>query len=203
MRIFNPDGTEAEMCGNGARCIALYMGRVESKIETKAGIISSKVNGERERIKLTDPKNLSLDTPLKINNRVLHVNFIDTGVPHVGVFVQGLEAIEVVSLGRKLRYHQRFAPKGTNANFIEVLDNHSIKIRTYERGVEDETLACGTGTVASALLFALKNNARDKINVYTRSKEVLRVYFKKQGSKFSDVWLEGKARLVFKGEAKL
>jgi diaminopimelate epimerase len=83
------------------------------------------------------------------------------------------------------------------------LDNHSIKIRTYERGVEDETLACGTGTVASALLFALKNNARDKINVYTRSKEVLRVYFKKQGSKFSDVWLEGKARLVFKGEAKL
>jgi len=206
MRIFNPDGSEAQMCGNGARCVALFtslkrkMQSAKPKIETKAGIIESRVNGDNTRIKLTEPKDLKLDIPIRLSNRTLHVNFINTGVPHTVIFVEGIDEIDVCGIGRSIRYHKKFSPSGTNVNFVEVSSRESVKIRTYERGVEDETLACGTGAVASVLVFALKNNTRDKINVYTKSKEILGVYFKKQDSKFSNVWLEGRVRLVFKGE---
>lgn len=224
MRIFNADGSEAQMCGNGARCVALYVagrplhvpGKVS--IQTKAGIIESKVNGDnvnpftntkdlREKhkicngvkIKLTDPKDIKLDVPITVNGRKIKVNFVDTGVPHVVVFVQGLDKIDALNLGRSIRNHKRFSPRGTNVNFVEVLKSDSIKIRTYERGVEDETLACGTGSVASALIFALKTATEDKINVQTKGKEILQVYFKKQGSKLNDVWLAGKAKMVCQG----
>jgi len=200
MRIFNADGSEAEMCGNGARCIALYMGRKSVDIETKAGIIEAKVNLNKVRIKLTDPRDMKFDIPVKINARDLKVNFVDTGVPHAVVFVEGLDKINVSELGRLLRYHEKFAPRGTNVNFVEALDKSSFKIRTYERGVEDETLACGTGTVASTLIFALKTGSGSKIRAHTKGEEILTVYFKKRGNKFSDVWLEGKAEIVCKGE---
>lgn len=206
MRIFNADGSEAEMCGNGARCTALFKSKVKNKkakikIETKAGIIASETNGENVKVRLTDPKGLKLDIPLKLNNRSLRVNFINTGVPHVVIFVQGLDNIDVVGIGRRVRYHRRFFPAGTNVNFIEVLDRDLIKIRTYERGVESETFACGTGSAAAALISGLKlKNITGKINVLTKSGEALKVYFDKEKNKFSNVWLEGKARLVYKGE---
>jgi diaminopimelate epimerase len=200
MRIFNADGSEAEMCANGSRCVALYLGRKNLKIETKAGIIETKVKAKNVRIKLTDPRDIKFDIPLKINARDLKVNFVDTGVPHAVVFVEGLDKINVSQLGRLLRYHEKFAPRGANVNFVEALDKNSFKIRTYERGVEDETLACGTGTVASTLIFALKTGSGNKIRAHTRGEEILTVYFKKQGNKFSDVWLEGKAGIVYKGE---
>jgi diaminopimelate epimerase len=214
MRIFNPDGSEAEMCGNGSRCVSLWLkskiphlsaGRKNQKsrifkIETKAGIIESGVNGNNIKIKLTGPKDIKLDIPVKINNRTLRVNFINTGVPHTVIFAEGLDKIDVFSLGRRIRYHRKFAPAGTNVDFVEVLDNDSIKIRTYERGVEDETLACGTGAVASALTFSLKTNATEKINVETKSTEVLTVYFSRGGNKFNNVWLQGKAQSVFVGK---
>lgn len=203
MRIFNADGSEAEMCGNGARCIALYVGSCCKKIETKAGLIESKVNKNNVKIKLTNPTGIKLNIPLKINTRrPLKVNFINTGVPHTVVFVNGIEKIDVVNLGRQIRYHKDFSPKGTNVNFVEILNNNSILIRTYERGVEDETLACGTGSVASALLYAIRNTqyANPVINVHTRSGEVLKVYFDRINNHFRSVWLEGKARIVYKGE---
>ena len=199
MRIFNADGSEAQMCGNGARCIALYIGRKSIDIETKAGIIEAKVNANRVRIKLTDPKDIKFDIPVKLNARNLKVNFVDTGVPHAVIFVEGLDKINVSQIGRFLRYHEKFAPRGTNVNFVEVLSKDSFKIRTYERGVEDETLACGTGTVASTLIFALKTGSGNKIRAYTKGEEILTVYFKKRGNKFSDVWLQGRASIVFKG----
>lgn len=199
MRIFNADGSEAEMCGNGARCVAQYMGRKNIKIETKAGIIKAQVRGDNVKIKLTEPKNIKLNIPVKINNRLLRVNFINTGVPHAVVFVEGLDKIDVCGLGRQIRFHKSFAPAGTNVNFIEVLNNNYIKIRTYERGVENETLACGTGSAASALVFVLKSGVDDKINVHTKSGEVLKVYFEKEKDKFGGVWLEGKARIVYSG----
>ena len=130
----------------------------------------------------------------------MRVNFINTGVPHTVIFAEGLDKIDVFSLGRRIRYHRKFAPAGTNVDFVEVLDNDSIKIRTYERGVEDETLACGTGAVASALTFSLKTNATEKINVETKSTEVLTVYFSRGGNKFNNVWLQGKAQSVFVGK---
>ncbi|MBM3255338.1 MAG: diaminopimelate epimerase [Candidatus Omnitrophica bacterium] len=198
MRIFNADGSEAQMCGNGSRCVAFWL--KAKRIETKAGIIEARVAAGNVKIKLTSPKGLRLDMPVEINKRKLRINFIDTGVPHAVIFTQGLDKINVSSLGRAIRYHAKFAPAGTNANFIEVLDKDSISIRTYERGVEDETLACGTGTVASALVFALKSGACAKVNVHTRSKEVLKVYFERRDKEFSNIWLEGSTRVVFKGE---
>jgi diaminopimelate epimerase len=194
MRIFNPDGSEAEMCGNGARCSVLYVGRRNTKLETKAGIIQSQLKGNSVKIKLTEPKDLKLNLPIKVNNRTLQVNFINTGVPHTVIFVADLDKIDVINLGRQIRFHKRFAPQGTNVDFVEALSNKSIKIRTYERGVEDETLACGTGIVASALITNYQ-----KINVHTKSGEILKVYFDKIGDKFRNVWLEGKAKIVYKG----
>jgi len=202
MHIFNPDGSEAEMCGNGAHCAVSYLGKSNVKIETKAGIIEGKFDKEKVRIKLSDPGNLKLDLPIKINNRLLHVNFINTGVPHTVIFVEALDKIEVVNLGRQIRFHKKFMPAGTNVDFVEVLDFGSIKIRTYERGVEDETLACGTGSVASALItnLKLKTKSFGKINVQTKSGEILKVYFNRMDNYFRNVWLEGKAKTVYKGE---
>lgn len=205
MRIFNADGSEASMCGNGARCAALYFSRQcravhTPQIETKAGIIESRVNGDNVNIKLTEPRDIRLDIPLKVSGRSLRVNFINTGVPHAVIFVCGLNAIDVKTLGRQIRFHRLFHPAGANVDFIEALSNNSLKIRTYERGVEDETLACGTGSVAGALILALKTGAGSKILVHTKGKEVLKVYFRREKEKFRDVCLEGKARIVGKGE---
>ena len=218
IRIFNADGSEASMCGNGARCVALYVSRSphptahssQIKIETKVGLIESQVMGDNVKIKLTDPRDIRLNMPIKVNNRLLRVNFINTGVPHTVIFSEGLDEMDVFNLGRAIRFHKIFSPAGTNVDFVEVLGTNSLAIRTYERGVEDETLACGTGSVAAALIF----NAQllslptgqagavscQKINVYTKSAETLEVYFKKKDSRFSDVWLKGKAKIVYKGE---
>jgi len=226
MRIFNADGSEAEMCGNGARCLALYSARKQRtenrkqkkiNIETKAGIIESVVEAGNVKIKLTDPKDIKTDIPLKVNNRNIKVNFINTGVPHTVVFVEGIEKIDVVSIGKSIRYHNKFAPAGTNVDFVEIINKDSIRVRTYERGVEDETLACGTGSVASALIYAVRCTLRNEksplcppftkggmgdlqVNVYTKGGEILKVYFDKAGSKFYNIWLEGKASIVYEGE---
>ncbi len=204
MRIFNADGSEAQMCGNGARCIALYKAKSKKqkakiKIETKAGIIDSEINGDSVKIKLTNPKAIKLDVPVKVGGRQIKVNFINTGVPHAVIFTQGLEKIDILPLGRALRYHKEFSPCGTNVDFIEILSSNSIRIRTYERGVEDETLACGTGSVAAALIFSLKTGAGGKVFVHTQSGEILKVYFKKSGERFIDVWLEGKTKKAYEG----
>lgn len=211
MRIFNSDGSEAQMCGNGARCVVLFTAlkrktyTAKLDIETKAGIIKSEVKDNLVKIKLTDPKSIKLDIPLVLNSRSIRVNFINTGVPHAVIFVEGISKIDVQNLGSLIRFHRVFKPQGTNVNFVEVIDNHNIRIRTYERGVEGETLACGTGSVAAALITSckLQTNGQDQINVHTQGKEILQVYFKKSEAKFFDVWLQGKAERVFKGEIAL
>jgi diaminopimelate epimerase len=215
MRIFNADGSEAQMCGNGARCVALYKSteyRVQStelKIETKAGIIETKLQGDLVKIKLTDPKDLKLNIPIKVNSRLLRVNFINTGVPHAVIFSESLDKIDVFNLGRAIRFHQKFSPAGANVDFVEISGRNSLAIRTYERGVEDETLACGTGSVAAALVasYQLSHACRQagavscqQFNVHTKSKERLKVYFDKINNGFKNVWLEGRAKIVYKGE---
>jgi len=200
MRIFNADGSEAEMCGNGARCAALFRGRRKGKILTQAGVINTKLSGTLVKIQLTSPKGIKLDIPLEVNGRAMKVNFINTGVPHTVIFVSGVDNIDVVGIGRSIRYHLKFAPGGTNVNFVEVIANDLIRIRTYERGVEDETLACGTGSAAAALVFALKNNSAGMVKVKTQSGEILKVYFKKDKNKFDNVWLQGSVKIVYKGE---
>ncbi|MDD5108839.1 MAG: diaminopimelate epimerase [Candidatus Omnitrophica bacterium] len=200
MRIFNADGSEAQMCGNGARCAVLFSGKKKLKLDTGAGIINGQVYGDCVKIQITDPKNIKLDIPIKVNGRLIRVNFIDTGVPHVVVFVNGIDCINVNHIGWIIRNHIKFSPKGTNVNFVEVKGNNLIQIRTYERGVEGETLACGTGSTACALIFALKNNLDDLVKVKTQGSEILKVHFQRTVCKFSDVWLEGSAKIVYKGE---
>lgn len=208
MRIFNPDASEPQMCGNGARCAALWVRRKQSVFESKAGIIQARLTGKSDcaqvKIKLSDPVGLKRDIPLKVLGRKLKVQYINTGVPHTIVFVQGLDKIDVETIGREIRFHGRFKPQGTNADFVEITGPHSISLRTYERGVEAETLACGTGTVASAIIASQQLFTKPKqlkIDALTRSGEILKVYFKQEDGKIKDVWLEGKANLVYQGEA--
>ncbi|MDD5006019.1 MAG: diaminopimelate epimerase [Candidatus Omnitrophica bacterium] len=210
MRIFNADGSEAEMCGNGARCVAYFLKSAKARsrfnIETKAGILNAQANKDNVRINMTEPRNIKLDSVIKLNKYNLRFNFINTGVPHAVILCEGLEKINVYSLGRLIRFHNKFKPQGTNVDFIEPDGLDSLKIRTYERGVEEETLACGTGSVAGAIIYArkLKNSGltkKDKFNidVETVSGEVLKVSFEMLRDKIKNVWLEGKARIVHKG----
>lgn len=207
MRIFNPDGSEAEMCGNGSRCIALYahakkIAPADMKIETIAGILNANVQGENVKVKLTDPKDIQWNLCLMIHECPYKVNFANTGVPHVIHFVDDLESVEVKKLGPKMRYHEEFSPHGANVDFVKITDKNKNKIavRTYERGVEDETLACGTGAVASAIISAEAEKLVSPVTVETRSGEVLKVYFESQEGSFKNVYLEGKAKLVYEGE---
>lgn len=212
MRVFNPDGSEAEMCGNGARCVAVYLARVKKlkakklSLETKAGPILAEVNADVAKIKMSHPRDIKLDIPLTINYRNIRVSFIDTGVPHTCLFVEGIDSIDVSGIGRQVRFHNTFAPRGTNVNFIEQVEKDYIKVRTYERGVENETLACGTGSVASGIITFLKGRSQKikegkfTIKVLTLSTDILRVSFDFKDGKVSNVWLEGPAKIVYKGE---
>jgi len=202
MRIFNADGSEAEMCGNGLRCAVLYVGKKRKvKIETMAGMYEAEITGKDSvRIKMAAPKDLKKDTGITVNGRAIKVNYIDAGVPHAVIFVEGLNGIDVDNIGRSIRYHDEFKPRGANVDFVEIIDDASIRIRTYERGVEAETLACGTGSVASAIITALGSRLKAQgVNVHTKG-GTLKVYFKKDGSKVKDVYLEGEAKIVYEGE---
>ena len=205
MRMFNPDGSEAEMCGNGGRCVARYA--VEKKItsneltlETVAGIIAAKVDGVNVRVKLTSPENLKQDIVAELNGLQYKIDSLNTGVPHAIIYSEDIENVNVKEVGNGIRFHEVFAPSGTNVNFVEKVGEHDLKIRTYERGVEDETLACGTGTVASALLSSYKNLVKPPVKVETRGGEILKVDF--DPSNETDVFLEGLTRIAFEGVLK-
>ncbi|MDD5130243.1 MAG: diaminopimelate epimerase [Candidatus Omnitrophica bacterium] len=200
MRIFNADGSEAEMCGNGARCAAYFNGKPKARLLTLAGVIDTQVRGNQVKVQLTTPKDIKLDIPLMTSDRLMKVNFINTGVPHAVIFVNGIEGINVKHIGYSIRNHKAFSPRGTNVNFVEEIGENTIRVRTYERGVEDETLACGTGSTASALIFALKNNLDGLIKVQTQGGEILKISFQKESGGFKKVWLEGAVRIVYKGE---
>ena len=205
MRVFNPDGSEAEMCGNGSRCVALYaadkkIAQTEMTIETVAGVLNAAVNGDMVRVRLTEPKDIKWNFCLMINKCPYRLNFVNTGVPHVIHFVEDLEKVDVKNLGSHMRNHGEFSPEGTNADFVKVLGKNNIKIRTYERGVEDETLACGTGAVASAIISAEAEKMQSPVTVETRSGEKLKVYFELIEGNFRNVYLEGAAKLVYEGE---
>lgn len=205
MRIFNADGSEAEMCGNGARCTAYWAKKGRLKFETKAGVIESCLKPNEVKIRLSNPKQIKLDIPINVLGRKLHLNFVNSGVPHTVIFVEGLAKIDVAKIGRAVRFHKRFQPAGTNVNFVEIINNNFIRVRTYERGVEAETLACGTGAVASAVLLKVKlkaSNGKSRVKVLTQGGEILNVDFSKVKDKVEDVWLGGKAHLVYQGSLK-
>ena len=212
MRIINADGSEAEMCGNGARCMAAYIvaNRKPKKklfaMETLAGEILAKAQGETAIVRLSNPKDYRPTMTIKIKDRDLGVSYIDTGVPHTVVFVDQLANIDVKTLGEMIRYHDRFKPRGTNVNFVEQINENLVAARTYERGVEDETKACGTGSVASAIISYLKMNPmvseknKARMNVRTTGGEILEVTFDVDHDRITNVWLRGSAKFIAKGE---
>src|SRR5437763_1889009 len=186
MRYFNADGGEAEMCGNGARCFARFANKVGGQktrisFETPAGVISAELKGDLVTLRMTEPTDLRLnvDLPMATENKMVH--FINSGVPHVVIPVEKIDNADVRREGAAIRYHKMFSPNGTNVNFIEKRGPNEIAIRTYERGVEDETLACGTGIVASALIFAASENTNGPINVIARGGDELEVGFERSG----------------------
>ncbi|MFV1952081.1 MAG: diaminopimelate epimerase, partial [Nitrospinota bacterium] len=204
-RYFNADGGEAWMCGNGGRCVSRFayingIAKERLSFETKVGVIDAEIRGRRVKLRMPPPHNLKTGFTLPINGELHHLSSINTGVPHTVEVVDNLDNVDVVKIGRYIRHHDRFQPDGTNANFMKTIDPHNICIRTYERGVEDETLACGTGSIAGVLIAASEGRVESPVSVKTRGGDILNIYFKRDGSGFNDVYLEGDTRVVYKGE---
>jgi diaminopimelate epimerase len=212
MVYYNSDGSRASMCGNGARCIAYYAYELELcddivNFETDAGIITAEIKrGEKVKIKLTEPTRLKLDFFIKLDSgKELSINFVDTGVPHSVIFVNEIEKVDVKNLGREIRYNKLFMPEGTNVNFGKVIDKNNLVVRKFERGVEDETLSCGTGVTACSVISAAKNLVVSPVNCKTQSGEILTISFTKNDpedmlSPVSNLYLEGKVYHIFDGE---
>jgi diaminopimelate epimerase len=203
-RFFNSDGSQPEMCGNGARCVARFAylkGIAGSKMyfETIAGIVSAEVKNDRVKIKMTDPADLKVNYTLELENGPLSLSSVNTGVPHVVVTADNLDDVEVVRLGREIRFHDSYAPAGTNVNFICTGNDNTISIRTYERGVEDETLACGTGSVAAAIIMGCESKCQSPVRVITKGGGSLFIYFEIDEDRFHNIFLEGDARVIYKG----
>jgi diaminopimelate epimerase len=208
MRYYNRDGGEAEMCGNGARCFARFAHKITGapesiSFQTLAGMIRAKLHGELVTLSMSEPKDLRLSVELVDRGNKEFVHFINTGVPHAVIPVSRVADVDVRYRGEKIRHHKTFSPKGANVNFMEKRGAKKIAIRTYERGVEEETLACGTGVVASALIFAATENASGPIGVMVRSGSELTVGFKSERDQFRDVTLTGPAEFVFEGAIEI
>ncbi|MDF1593348.1 MAG: diaminopimelate epimerase [Desulfobacterales bacterium] len=204
-QFFNSDGSLAEMCGNGARCVArfAYVNGItgsDMSFETDAGIVSATVSDRRVKISMPDPDNLTLSDGVELASGPLAFSSVNTGVPHVVIPVGDIDSAQVVEIGREIRYHQKFKPAGTNVNFISLRPDGVAAVRTYERGVEDETLACGTGAIACAVVLAAQFKKPSPIDVETKSGGTLRIYFKENNGHFFDIFLEGDARIIYKGK---
>jgi len=197
-RFFNSDGSEAEMCGNGGRCAARYaflkgIAKAQMTFRTLAGLIKAEVSGRTVKLQMTDPSDLRLDYPISLEEKEIFLSSVNTGVPHAVIVVDDIEHAPVHELGRQIRHHKAFGERGTNVNFVKVIDRKNVAVRTYERGVEGETLACGTGAVAVAYTLKVKDMVDTPLNVHVRSGEMLRVHVEEA------VFLEGGTRLIYTG----
>ena len=204
-RFYNSDASRAEMCGNGARCAARYafltgIAGPELTFETDVGIVSASIVENRVKVGMTDPSEVTPNIMLDLAAGSRRMAAINTGVPHVVLEVPDLETTDVCGIAREIRYHRTFAPAGTNVNFITPLADDTIAVRTYERGVEDETLACGTGSIAAALVTAARHGTGSPIHVKTRGGTLLTIHFTRRDGRFRDVYLEGDARIIYSGE---
>jgi diaminopimelate epimerase len=205
MRYYNSDGSLGEFCGNGTRCAArfAFMNVIAGKqmtIETDAGIVNAAIGeGGSVSITLPPPYAFRPDRALGVGSSVVHGSSIMVGVPHYVIFLKdGLWQQDIVPLGRAIRQHSELQPQGSNVNFVVVRDERTIEVRTYERGVEAETLSCGSGVVASAVTSALFGRVKSPVSVLVRSGTTYEVSFTMAGGAVDDVRLKGDARLIFK-----
>ncbi|RLI88645.1 MAG: diaminopimelate epimerase [Candidatus Altiarchaeales archaeon] len=223
--FYNPDGTKAEMCGNGIRCFAKYiyengiLRKERIEIETLAGLIVAELLVESGRVREVkvdmgvprlergdipvsgDPKKRFIDQLVEIDGDLYRITAIGMGNPHAIIFSENLEDINVREIGKNIRGHTDLFPNGTNVHFVQRIENNEFKIRSYERGVENETLACGTGICASAVAAVLNKIAdKDKpIKFHARGGN-LRVEFKTMNEKIEKIFLIGPVETVFSGE---
>ncbi len=206
--FYNSDGSVAEMCGNGARCFARYVQQTagmnrDFNFETAAGIIAASFDGDRVTVNLTQPNGLQLNQSVPLANGVATLHSLNTGVPHAVQFVPDADQAMVLQAGAEIRRHAHFAPRGTNVNFVQVLGSNHIRVRTYERGVEGETLACGTGVSAAAMISARVHGFTSPVKVQVQGGDQLEVRFKETGGEFDDVRLTGPADFVFTGKIEI
>lgn len=204
MRFFNPDGGETDMCGNGARCVARLAHDIgvaprQMRFETGAGQIEAEIIGGQVRLGMTVPTDWRMGRSLELPDGSRPYSFVNSGVPHAVMEADDLDSVDVASVGRAVRYHKDFAPKGTNANFIKVTGPQSLRIRTYERGVEAETLACGTGMVAACLIAGRLGRVKPPVRITCASGDTLEVNYRLTGEGADQVTLLGPAAYVFKG----
>jgi diaminopimelate epimerase len=202
--FYNSDGSSAEMCGNGARCFARFVRRLTGaagplSFETRAGVITARFQGEAVTVNLTAPRDLRLRQQVQLSAGPAEIHSLNTGVPHAVLFVPDADKAMVLPLGAEIRNHPRFAPNGTNVNFVQGLGPGKIRVRTYERGVEGETLACGTGVTASALVAAELRGFPSPVRVQVQSGDTLEISFDRAGGQFANVGLAGPAEFVFEG----
>ena len=205
-RFYNADGSEAPMCGNAARCAArlsFLLGISGRKVSflTGAGVVGGEVlRSGRVRIDMTDPADIRLNRTISVDDGAVSYDFIEVGVPHVVVTEENVDGVDVDRLGRSIRFHEAFSPNGANVNFISAAEKNVIKIRTYERGVEGETLACGTGATAAAVTVFLKGKVKPPVTIVPASGIPLVIDFKPIGNTITGVSLEGDARMIYRGK---
>lgn len=204
MRIFNRDGSEAEMCGNGLRCLMAFIhdlgiGKQACTIQTMQRQLKAQVTPHGIQIQMGNAINYRSKINILIDQKNFLIDYLDTGVPHLILFMDSLEGIDVEKLAPKFRYHQEFAPKGANVNFVKILQPGKISIRTYERGVECETLACGTGAAAAAIASAANYTMQLPITVEFKSGDSVIVDFKHENGQIRDIVQTGPTRKIFHG----
>ena len=206
MRIFNADGSEAEMCGNGSRCFAVFAKQLgaaggEQTIDVIPGTLNAVVaaDGKSAKVQLSQPSKVERKENIDVLGRSTQLYFLNTGVPHAIQFVENVADVNVKGAGACIRYHDVFKPKGTNANFVELAGDNTIKIRTYERGVEDETLACGTGSTAAAIAAAHAYGYTSPVKVIAGG-GTLTIHFELNGDQAARPYLEGAVDTVYRGE---
>lgn len=207
-RFYNANGSVAEMCGNGARCAARFAftkniaGRKMS-FETVAGIIEAEIPGDGDEVSLlmTPPFDFRTGIHLALGGEERRFSFMNSGVPHAVLFLPDGMEVPVKEWGHEIRFHDLFQPAGTNVNFVQALADGTIRVRTYERGVEDETMACGTGAVASAIFAGIEGVATSPVQVLTSGGDRLTIVFDlKEGPAAENVYLHGPARIIYEGQ---
>ena len=213
MNYYNADGSTGSLCANGARCAILFASQSGRLKNNSAHFLSNEIEYKGEIISdseiqfnLNPPKKIKYNFKIKVDGKLFNVHFADTGSPHVVIDIDesegnfsSLENVPVEKLGREIRYLPEFAPEGTNVNFVHIRDG-VINIRTYERGVETETLSCGTGSVAAALICFVTHKLSTPIKLITKGNEKLFVNFEVENSRVKNVTLTGPAKTIFTGE---
>ncbi|TYB77397.1 diaminopimelate epimerase [Bizionia gelidisalsuginis] len=196
MVYFNADGNESSMCGNGGRCIVAFA-KFLNIIEDKTVFIA--VDGVHEAIVTAEAIALKMQDVATIEETPTHT-FLNTGSPHHVTNVDDVNAFDVKLEGAKIRYGAPYNEAGTNVNFVTKVNENTFTVRTYERGVEDETLSCGTGVTAVALAMHKRNKTKATTITLQTEGGILQVSFKKQNDGYTDIWLKGPTQQVFKGE---